>query len=220
MERYIAKLTKRRNLHYENPSIYFRKQTDNTISAMRRIIILTTLLAAAAVVFACGSAPQAGGGSTPTEAYKSLFDAVKAKDTEAIKSNMTRRSQEFAQMAAQKYASPEEKVYENGLTATTFAATLPEIRDERISGDMGAIEVWNAKESRWEDLPFILEDGAWRLAIGDQFAGNYKLPAKGRDFREKEAANAMGNTMKEIEVPSKEGVVPIVPKPAVNADAQ
>ena len=56
---------------------------------------------------------------------------------------------------------------------------------------MGAIEVWNSKERAWDDLPFINEDGSWRLAVGDIFSGGYKKPGKGRDEIEKEAANVM-----------------------------
>ena len=84
-------------------------------------------------------------------------------------------------------------MYENGFTSTTFSATLPTIRDERIKDNMGAIEVWNAEKSIWEDLPFVNEDGAWKLAIGEMFAGAFKSPGKGRDEREKEAANMVAS---------------------------
>ena len=69
--------------------------------------------------------------------------------------------------------------------------SLPPMRDERIKENMGAVEVYNAKEHTWEDLPFINEDGRWRLAIGDNWAGSFKSPGKGRDQLEKEAANVL-----------------------------
>ncbi|HBE83300.1 MAG: hypothetical protein JNK51_04860 [Blastocatellia bacterium] len=157
------------------------------------------LAAVAALVLtaACGGTAniKTGGAASPTEAYKTLYAAVKSKDTEAIKASMTKKTQEFAQMVAQRNNNPIEKVYENGFTATTFAESLPEIRDERISGNMGAVEVWNARDSRWEDLAFINEDGGWKLAVGEQFAGSFKSPGKGRDQREREAANVMSNSM-------------------------
>jgi len=87
---------------------------------------------------------------------------------------------------------------------------------------MGAIEVYNSKDSRWEDLPFVLEDGKWKLAVGDLFAGTYKSPGKGRDALEKEAANAANPNMTQAPMPnmtSNTNVVPIVPKPASNAVA-
>ena len=87
------------------------------------------------------------------------------------------------------------KFFENGFTATTFADSLPEIRDERVNGDMGSVEVWNSKDSRWEDLPFVKEEGGWKLAVGDLFAGTFNSPGKGRAAKEMEAANVMSNNM-------------------------
>ena len=126
---------------------------------------------------------------SPTEAYKRLFYAVKSKDTEAIKKAMSIKSIEFGQMASSRNGTtPPDKVYEHGFTATTFVDTLPMIRDERIKGNMGAVEVWNAKDDKWEDLPFILCDGVWKLAIGEMFSGTYNSPGKSQSMKELEAA--------------------------------
>ena len=72
-------------------------------------------------------------------AYKRLYAAVKAKDSEAIKAAMSKKSLDFAKMAAGQQNKPLEKVLENGFTATTFADSLPQIRDEHVAGDMGAV---------------------------------------------------------------------------------
>jgi hypothetical protein len=164
---------------------------------MQRIFLLMIAFALVAGAIACGSLGSAvpDTGDNPTNAYKKLYAAVKSKNTEDIKANLSKKTQDFAQMAAQRQNSPIEKVFENGFTATTFAEKLPEIRDERIDGDFGAVEVWNSKESHWEDLGFVKEDGRWKLAIGEMFAGTFKSPGKGRDAREKEAANAVSNNM-------------------------
>lgn len=143
----------------------------------------------------CSSAPAAAGSpnDSPTNAYKRLYNAVKSKNIDLIKAELTQKSLDFAQMVAQRNNSPIEKVLENGFSASTFAESMPQIRDERINENMGAVEVWNAKDSRWEDLPFIKDDnGAWKLAIGELFAGTYQSPGPGRDIREKQAANAAG----------------------------
>ncbi len=133
---------------------------------------------------------------TPTEAYKRLYAAVKEKSTEKIKGEMSKMTQEFAESLAERQKNAIEKVYENGFTGTTFAPSLPEIRDERIGGCWAGVEVHNNKEQRWEDLPFVNEDGVWKFAVGDLFRGTYKSPGKGMDAREKDAANvARGNSM-------------------------
>lgn len=126
---------------------------------------------------------------TPTETYKELYAAVKAKDPERIKSYMTQQTLAFAASQAALQKKTLESIVENGFTATTFSDTLPEIRDERIKNNMGALEVRNAKENKWEDLPFMFEDGGWKLAIGEVFSGKYESPGKGQYQKEQEASN-------------------------------
>jgi hypothetical protein len=168
-----------------------------------RQIIFTALIVYAILSIACGGGttnptePNCdSGGDTPTAAYKRLFDAVKSKQTENIKAQMTQNTVQFASSVSHQNKTPLEKVFENGFTATTFAPSLPDIRDERTNCNMGAIEVWNAKNNAWEDLPFMIENGHWKLAVGDLFKGSYKSPGKGLATREAEAANAArGNTL-------------------------
>jgi hypothetical protein len=130
---------------------------------------------------------------SPSEAYKRLYSAVKSKDTEAIKKEFSKKSIGLAEMSAQRFNKSLAQSIENGLTATTFSETPPPMRDERVKDNMGAVEVWNSKDNKWEDVPFIFEDGAWKLAIGDGFAGSWQSPGLGRDQRDKQAANAIFN---------------------------
>ena len=130
-----------------------------------------------------------GNAQTPTDAYTMLYNAVKAKQTDAIKKMMSQKTVGFAEGVAGQQKKSVEKVFENGFTATTFAPTMPKMRDERIKENMGALEVWNEKDNKWEDLPFIKEDDGWKLAIGDIFGGTYQKPAKGQAQIEEEASN-------------------------------
>lgn len=176
---------------------------------MRTNAAVIILLVAVISGLGCGSAKPEGNSiansatvckppadDTPTDAYKRLYAAVKARDIEGIKKAISKGTMGLAQSASQMQKKPIERVLENGFTATTFSETLPEIRDERISECMGAVEVWNSKESKWEDLPFVAEDGTWKLGVGDVFANTYKSPGKGRAQKEGEAANAVGNGTK------------------------
>jgi hypothetical protein len=183
---------------------------------MLRIFAGIVVLVSLGIALACGGAGVTGGADSPTAAYKRLYAAVKKKDTEAIKAEMTQNTHSFAEMAAGRSGKPVEKVFENGFTATTFAESLPEIRDERIDGNFGAVEVYNAQDKRWEDLPFALENGAWKLAIGEAFGGTFKSPGKGRAVKEQEAANAQGGAQPAVNVVPMNANV-IVPKPATNA---
>lgn len=163
---------------------------------MRTLLFTSALTALLALILSCGNDPSAGARSgTPTEAYKALYAAVKSKNTERIKAMMSKKTHAFAEMVAARQNQPIEKVYENGFTATTFAESLPEIRDERVSGEFGAVEVRNEKDRRWEDLGFVFEDGGWKLAIGEMFGGTFKSPGIGRAIKEQEAANALSNNL-------------------------
>lgn len=162
---------------------------------MRSLFVTVLLTILLSITLACDYISSGGAANSPTEGYKRLFAAVKSKDTEKIKAAMSKKTHDFAQMVAGRQNSPVEKVYENGFTATTFSDTLPEIRDERVSGEWGAVEVWNAKDKRWEDLGFVNEDGSWKLAMGEMFAGTFKSPGKGRAVKEQEAANLTSNNL-------------------------
>jgi len=132
---------------------------------------------------------------TPTEAYKMLYSAVKAKDTEKIKQMVSKETHGLAEFMASRGNQPIAKSYENGFTATTFAPELPEIRDERVKDQFGAIEVYNQQDKRWEDLPFLKEDGGWKLAIGDVFKDTFKSPGDPKSKIENDASNAAVNKM-------------------------
>jgi len=157
---------------------------------MKKYLSLFFLLAFIASFISCGEP------DTPTKAYARLFAAVKSKSTSAIKAEMSQRTHEFAEFVAKQQNKTIEEVYANGFSQSTFAETLPEVRDERAKDNMGAVEVWNAKGDTWEDLPFILEGSKWKLAIGDAFRGGWKSPGKSQGTRDREAANIMsGNNM-------------------------
>ena len=136
-----------------------------------------------------GDPVNVGNAQTPTDAYIMLYTAVKAKQTDAIKKMMSQKTVGFAEGVAGQQKKPVEKVYENGFTATTYAQTLPKMRDERVKDDMGAVEVWNEKDNKWEDLPFVKEEDGWKLAVGDLFAGTFKSPGKGQAAIENETSN-------------------------------
>jgi hypothetical protein len=191
---------------------------------MRHIFFCITLLIAASLLIACGGQQQVASSSddSPSGAYKRLYDAVKSKNSDSIKATMTKKTLDFAKMASAQQNKTVEQVIENGFTATTFSPTLPEIRDQRVDGDMGAVEVYNSKDKTWEDLPFIREDGVWKLAIGELFAGTYKSPGKSQSQKEREAANGTGNNLIPMNANvinvNTNGIKPIVPKPAANVN--
>jgi hypothetical protein len=131
-----------------------------------------------------------GNAKTPSEAYRMLFAAVKSQDPAKIKSMLSKGSMGLAEMASGQQKKPIDEVVKNGFTETTFVDDYPQMRDERIKGNFGAVEVWNAGRKQWDDIPFILEDGSWKAAFGDAFGDKWKSPGKGQAIIEQENANA------------------------------
>lgn len=151
---------------------------------------------------ASGNQAAAAGGvkaGSPTEAYKMLYAAVKAKDSARIRQMMSKNTVSFAGMASEKQKQTVEKVMENGFLETTFAPAPPEMRDERVRDNFGAVEVFNTKKNTWEDTNFVKEDGGWKLAVGDIWNGAYKSPGKGRAQLEMEASGGAMGKMIETE---------------------
>lgn len=156
---------------------------------------LNKLIAAAGliVLFICQSCTGAADNTaTLTEAYKNLYDAVKSKNTENIKANMSKETVSFALGVAQMQKKTPEEMFKNGLIQSTRSEKLPATRNGRIKDNMGALEVQDT-DGTWQDVPFILEDGRWKIAVGDLFKGNYKKPAPSQ--AETEANNNVPQVM-------------------------
>jgi hypothetical protein len=130
-----------------------------------------------------------GNAQTPSEAYRMLFAAVKSQDSTKIKSMLSKGSMGLAEMASGQQKKPVEEVIKNGFTETTFVDDYPQLRDERVKGNFGAVEVWNAQRKQWDDIPFIIEDGNWKAAFGEAFGGTWKSPGKGQAMIDQENAN-------------------------------
>lgn len=126
------------------------------------------------VMFSVSCKSSAG---TPTESYKSLYAAVHKKDSEGIKRLLSKSTIEFIKGTSAMQKITFEEAIKNGLTESAMGAALPEICNERVEGEWAAVEVKPAN-GKWEDLPFHLEDGVWKLAVGDVFQGTYKVTSK------------------------------------------
>ncbi len=177
------------------------------------IIFVLTILS-----FACEKKAEAVKAQTPTEAYKSLYAAVKSKNASTVKQYVSVNTQGLADFMAAQQKQPVEKIYENGFTATTFSPALPEMRDERVKDNFGALEVFNAKDNRWEDLPFILEDGGWKLAVGDVFKNTYKSPGEGQAEFERRSSGNDNMMQMNSNTPANSSVNKMNQSPPVNAN--
>lgn len=140
--------------------------------------------------------------ANPTAAYIALFEAVKKKETLAIKCQMSKQTLELANFMSQTYKKPLEKVLENGMSESTMQPTLPQIQNENIKGEQGTVDVKRANGT-WEQVPFIKEDGTWKLAFGEVMKGTMSItqPGANNPTLNQPAPNAPNPTTRQKNAP-------------------
>lgn len=163
------------------------------------ITVLCTLF-----VINCNSkpAPQPGG---PTEILNTFVEASKTKDIETMKRALSKGTMNLIEQSAQKQNTSVDELLKN--EQGTLVRELPETRNEKIDGDMATLEVKNVETGEFDEIPFVKEGGAWRLAldeiveeINDEETGaptventsNSNASKAGRDMQPNAAANKPG----------------------------
>lgn len=158
---------------------------------MRPLAFASLILSALLMTGCSETKAPSGGAQSPSDAYRVLWEGVQAKDSEKIKSVLSDSTLKFAGDRSKQTGETVEQVIRNGFSAPAMSETMPEIRDEQISGNNASIEVLNNKTRGWEMMPFVLEKGGWKLAVGDAFANSWKQPGRTQTQREIENSNTM-----------------------------
>jgi hypothetical protein len=99
-----------------------------------------------------------GQSSTPTGAFKSFFEAAKKKDAAAMKKTISKRMLAELEDDAKK----ENKTFDEYLLSVDLSDTMPEVRNEKIKGDTGWLEI-KGRGDNWRATKFVREDGEWKL---------------------------------------------------------
>ncbi len=123
------------------------------------ITVLCTLF-----IINCSSepAPQPGG---PTEVLNTFVEASKTKDVETMKRALSKGTMSLIEQSAQKQNTSVDELLKN--EEGTLVRELPETRKEKIDGDVATLEVKNVETGEFDEIPFIKEGGAWRLALDE-----------------------------------------------------
>jgi len=127
------------------------------VSRYMRIWSNLLIFSVAGMVFACGGPRPA----TPIETFKTYTKAAKQKDSTTMKlllSEATIKTHE--QEAKAEGVTVEEVIRREGLIGD--AQRTVEYRDEKINGDKATLKFKN-EYGVWETLPFIREDGVWKI---------------------------------------------------------
>lgn len=103
---------------------------------------------------------------SPTETMKALNEAAKKKDVETIKKLVSKGTIELLEQSAQQQQTTLDELLKRD-EGSPFQE-LPETRNEVITGDAATIEIKNNATNDWETMPFVRENGVWKIAL-DRF---------------------------------------------------
>jgi PBP1b-binding outer membrane lipoprotein LpoB len=114
-------------------------------------------------LFLAGCASLTGKIETPTETVRAMHEAAQKKDVEEIKKRLSKGTLKlFDETAVKEKTTVDELLKKEGGAPMQI---LPEMREEKIEGETATVEVKNQLTGGYENLPFVKEDGRWKLAL-------------------------------------------------------
>lgn len=137
------------------------------------------IISAAVSMFACAPEPKY---LTPFDTLRSYTQAIKKKDTTAMKLLLSDASIKIAEQQAREQNKTLDDIVKNETLFTENQNRL-EYRNEKIEGERATIEVKNSYDS-WDTVAFVLEEGVWK--IDKQEMANQKLQENEFDQEELE----------------------------------
>jgi hypothetical protein len=133
-----------------------------------------TIIAVLCALFVFGCSSLQPKTKSPTEVMQALNEASKTKDVAGIKNSVSKGTLGLIEESAKAQNTTIDELLKKDNGAPF--KDLPEMRNEKIEGDTATIELKNATSNDWETVPFVKEDGVWRLAL-DKYLEDFKRKA-------------------------------------------
>ncbi len=129
------------------------------------IIALTTLW-----FIGCGGAANTPQIASPTGVLKTYIDASDRKDLAAVKQTFSKGTIKMYEDAAQKRQISVDEVVKDQFELASSAELKSKLESgkETIEGETATVEVKDNSTGNLERIPFVKEDGAWKVAL-DKF---------------------------------------------------
>jgi hypothetical protein len=130
---------------------------------MRQILVFTLPLLILCCTLACSTEQQ----STPTIVLKTHIESMRKNDLAAIRQNLSSGTLKMTEQAAQAQNISTDEVLEDMSRQANDANkdAAIETRNEQIAGEIASVELKNAATGTWDKIPFVKEDGRWKIAL-------------------------------------------------------
>ena len=100
--------------------------------------------------------------ASPSDTLKTFIEASKKKDVEAVKQTLSKNSLDLIKKTAEAQNVTVEELLQRGNSEMIDDA--PEISNERVENETASVEI-KLKTSESDRIPFVKEDGAWKIAF-------------------------------------------------------
>jgi len=130
----------------------------------RRIDAICVAIALVLAVSACKFLNR----STPTATFKAFYEASNKKDAAGMKKTLSKGTLDMFEKMAKAQNKTTDEMLKSIDHDNKTPEKIPETRNEKINGDSASLEVKNDKTDKWDTLPFVKEDGEWKIAL-DKF---------------------------------------------------
>lgn len=137
--------------------------------------------------------------ASPVDTFKTYTKAIKQKDTTTMKLLLSDATIKMHEREAKAQGVNVDDIVKRETIFTENQKTV-EFRNEKIDGDKATIEIKNVF-NKWEKLPFVLEDGAWKI---DKVTYANQIQA---DIEEQN--RKMDEMMKNATIPTPSSVTPL-----------
>lgn len=125
------------------------------------------LIACLSIALAGTTACNRAAGPSPTATMKAFFEMTRKKDVEGFKKTLSKGTLDMMDEAARAHEKTLDDVLKSGMDdpETARSSATPEMRNEKINGETATLEVQNDKNKEWETMPFVRENGEWKIAL-------------------------------------------------------
>ena len=122
-----------------------------------RIWSIILILAVAAAAFGCGDSEPA----TPKKTFETYIKALKQKDITTMKVLLSDATIKMHEQEAKAQGVTVDDLVKRE-TLFSEGQTTVEYKDEKIEGNKATLKV-KTPYGTWETVPFVLEDGQWKI---------------------------------------------------------
>lgn len=100
---------------------------------------------------------------SPTEVMKALNEASKTNDAAVIKGLVSKGTLALLEESAKEKNTTVDELLQRD-ESMPFE-DVPEMRNEKITGETATLEIKNSLSGQYSTVPFVREDGSWRIAF-------------------------------------------------------